>query len=421
VIALIRKLPWIPHVWVALALCTPFLLAAYLLSDLQAAIVTFHGSDEGLYHYPAIRQFARQWPLPDVSDYSSATGPFFHLLFAAVGHWLGLELPGLRAMNVVVSCLAAYVYVRIWTDHYRIQPMSALCMALLFLSSPYFFGASFILLTDNLGWLLAMLTLYGLLEAKRTQGLWPWLGASVALCLAMLTRQTLVWLAACAVPWAWACANTWPQRAARLGMLGLACLPLGGLFLVWRGLVPPSFQVAHEAQLFINPRSVSFTLALVGAYFPLLRFRELAALYLARDWWALAALVAGLVWMTLMPIGHSPVDDGFIWRLSRSMPACLGSSLLFWGLVPLGMVAVVHMARSAPFGIGTLALAAFTLTMLPFGLLYQKYFDPFVPVFIMLGREPGRELNGAESGLFLALAAGFFAYALLPYGIAAQP
>src|SRR5579871_5957648 len=38
--------------------------------------------DEARYHLPAITQFAAQLPYPDLRNYSSATTPLFHILFA---------------------------------------------------------------------------------------------------------------------------------------------------------------------------------------------------------------------------------------------------------------------------------------------------------------------------------------------------
>ncbi|HLX38053.1 MAG TPA: hypothetical protein VKR29_09640, partial [Candidatus Binataceae bacterium] len=65
--------------------------AATVLIYAAIALPGFFGSapfsdnyDEIKYHLPAIRQFAAQLPHPDLSAYSSATTPLYHLMMAGL-------------------------------------------------------------------------------------------------------------------------------------------------------------------------------------------------------------------------------------------------------------------------------------------------------------------------------------------------
>ena len=409
-----RNSQWLGLLKTWLVLIAPFLLMAHLLNNLHAANVTFHGSDELDFHLPAILKFASQLPYPNLGDYSSATTPLFHVFFAAIGNCIGFELYKLRAVNVLISFLATAVYHQIWTTHFQLSRASALLVTLLFLLSPYFFGASFILLTDNLAWLFCMLTLYCLMTALRSQRLTPWVCTSLFLCLALLTRQTMMWLLLCAVAMVWLHCHSSAARGWRLGTLGLATLPLAALMWRWQGLVPPSFQHDHVASGLVNVRALEFTLAVTGAYFPLLRPQEMLNLCKSADRLSIATATLGLGLLWLLPMHTQASDQGFIWRLARAAPSCLGMSVLLWTLVPVGLVGVGHILRTAPRGLSSLAFLSFFLVALPSGLLYQKYFDPFIPMFIMLSRPVGKDLNKLEILVALAVMAAFVLYAILP-------
>ena len=77
-------------------------------------------------------------------------------------------------------------------------------------------------------------------------------------------------------------------------------------------------------------------------------------------------------------------------------PALLGSSLLFWALVPLGFAASALLVRRAgSTSLPTVYLAPFLLAALPVALVYQKYFDPFALLAVaLLARPP--DLRGAR-------------------------
>src|ERR1700733_9628964 len=58
--------------------------------------------DEAKYHLPAIQRFAAELPHPNLRTYSSATTPFYHLLFALLVR-IGYGLTSLRLINFAIS------------------------------------------------------------------------------------------------------------------------------------------------------------------------------------------------------------------------------------------------------------------------------------------------------------------------------
>jgi 4-amino-4-deoxy-L-arabinose transferase-like glycosyltransferase len=370
--------------WPWLLLVAPFLCVAWATAGFDRPMVTFHWTDEALFHLPAIRKLAAQWPQPDLHDYSSATTPLFHLFFAGVSRALGEHLPWMRAINVVISLLAIVVYRRILVDRTGLDRQSAHWASLAFGLSPYFFGVSFILLTDNMAWLWCMLTIWLATGASGPAGRWHWWGACFCLMLGLLTRQTNVWLVPILMVLVWRDADlTWPQRWGRLLSVGLALLPTLALFALWKGPVPPSFQQVHEASSGLNGRALQFMMVVLGFYFWVIRvpvggWKQL-------PWWeSVAPMLLGTWVLWLCPFAAHLGDDGFLWRLSTHMPVVHGTSVLFWVLLPCGLLAGWQMLRSAPFSVGTVGLMGIAPVLLRSELLYQKYFDPFLPVFLTL-------------------------------------
>ena len=154
-----------------LALALPFLVVAVALQGLTVELSTFHGSDARSYHLPTIRLFADALPTPDLVRYPAAQAPLFHLLFAVYGKAVGFDLWKLQLLGVVISYLAVLALFHLLTARLGLQRWKAFLLTLLFALSPYFFGASFILLTDNLAILFALVAII-LFHRSRTRSRW---------------------------------------------------------------------------------------------------------------------------------------------------------------------------------------------------------------------------------------------------------
>src|SRR5947209_1613275 len=99
---------------------TATVLVALFLAAALPLILTDHergraADDQNMWHLPAIRQFARQLPHPDLHDYLSATTPLYHLLIAAADRWISPDLRVLRLFGALFTAgLLAPLWVAAW-------------------------------------------------------------------------------------------------------------------------------------------------------------------------------------------------------------------------------------------------------------------------------------------------------------------
>jgi hypothetical protein len=412
-----------------LMLAVPFLIGVAALRGLTVEIDTFHGSDARVYHLPTIHRFADQLPGVDLGRYPAAQTPLYHLLFALAGKVMGFELWRLRLLNVAISYLAVLALFRLLL-RFGLERVQAFALALVFALSPYFFGASFTLLTDNLAILFGVLALD---RFKRTCEE-PALGAFALGCAwmsaAVLTRQSFVWLAPVAI---WVLVRSGlPARAQAAGgaLVALALAPLAALVVTWHGLVPPTADPSSCGLCTDKPgvgrdaltlRTVGFTLALFGLYGAALFGPSLLARLRAPAWRdLLPPLVVGGLTLLVSPLVYKPVvpgqggDAGYLWKLADRTAVLASSHLLFWALVPLGALVVFLLLRRAGWqSLQAALVASFLVAALPVGLVYQKYFDPFVLLALaVLARPPDLSRPTDYLGV-VALCAGFVAYALV--------
>jgi hypothetical protein len=431
-----------------LLLAVPFLVGVAALQGLTVEIDTFHGTDAGVYQVPTIELFRERL---DFSDYPSAQTPLFHLVMAGWGKLVGFELWKLRLLNVAISYGAALALLRLLRRATPLGQLPAFALTLAFVLSPYFFGASFTLLTDNLAILFALLALERIHSFSRSGSMSAFALACLCIGAAALTRQSFLWLAAVAAFFLLRRSDSLREALAGLGLLALALVPLGLLVLEWNGLVPPSADPASCGLCTDRPgfgrdaltlRTVGFTVALFGLYAALvlgpsaLRLarraagsptgRAVAALVTGRSrrridlarMLALAA-TAGVVLLLVSPLEYVPIlpgqpgDAGWLWKVSERLPTLLGSSLVFWLLVPVGAVAgAVLVWRAGWASLGSVVLGAFLLAALPVALVYQKYFDPFMLLAVALFARP-MDFRGPRDYAGIAIVCvGSVAYAL---------
>jgi 4-amino-4-deoxy-L-arabinose transferase-like glycosyltransferase len=436
-----------------LLLAVPFLVGIAVLQGLTVEIDTFHGSDARVYQLPTILQLSERL---DFSDYPSAQTPLYHLVTAGWGELVGFDLWKLRLLNVAISYGMALALLRLLRRATPLDELPAFALTLAFVLSPYVFGASFTLLTDNLAILFALVALERIHAYARGGSLGVFAVACLAIGAAVLTRQSFLWL----VPVA-AFFLVLPElragrklrlagAAAGAALLALAVAPMAALAIEWNGLVPPSADPASCGLCTDRPgvgrdeltlRTVGFSIALLGMYAALVLgpalYRRVRALRtpLARaagrvlDAAGLGpriptALVAGaaavgVVLLLVSPLEYMPArpgvqgDAGYLWRLSDEVPTVLDSSLLFWLLVPLGAVAGTLLVRRAGWAsLPSVYLGAFLVGTLPVNLVYQKYFDPFMLLAVALFARPADLRAGSDYAGVAVVCAASIAYAL---------
>lgn len=397
----------VPARWrVAGLLALPYLLTVAVLRGLTATMPTYHGGDEHTYHLPTIVQFHDQLPGVDLVDYPAAQTPLYHLLAAIWGQLVGMELWRLRVIGVIASYAMVLVLYRLLRRNAALDAWPAVGLALVFALSSYVFGQSFILGTDNLGLLFCMLAIERFLAFSRDGlRLAPFALACLWLCLALLTRQSYVWLGLFGGLWLLTRPGIDRRRVAEgIGLLALAAVPFAALVVAWRGIVPVGGDPAscglcapEEGRLGwrdASPlRSPLFTLAVLAIYGPLLFWRpawdalRAADRATVRSWARTAAigLAIGFVVLLVVPLSYGRGDEGFLWRVSRSGPQLLDTSWLFWLLVPFGSaVAAVGLRRERWRSLPAILFVAFLAAQLATRLPYQKYFDPFVLLVCLL-------------------------------------
>ena len=408
-----------------LLLAVPFLIGIAVLKGLTVEIDTFHGSDAAVYQLPTILQFRDGL---DFSDYPSAQTPLFHLVMAGWGKLVGFELWKLRLLNVAISYGAALALLRLLRRTTSLADAPAFALSLAFALSPYFFGASFTLLTDNLAILFALLALERVHAYSRGGSMAAFATAALLTSAAVLTRQSFLWVALVAGAFLLLGERRQPARLlAGAALLALALAPLAALAIEWNGLVPPSADPASCGLCTDKPgvgrdsltlRTVGFTLGVLGVYGAVLlgpgalRARRAPGALIGAGA-AVGVAVLLISPLEYKPIGVEPGDAGYLWQLSKHLPTVLGSSLLFWAAVPVGAAAAALLARRAGWtSLATVYLVCFLAVALPVALVYQKYFDPFALLAVaLLARPPDFRVPADYAGVAL-FCAGSVAYAL---------
>ena len=417
----------------AVVLAVPFLIGIAALHGLTVEIETYHVSDASAFHVPTILQFADELPAVDFEHYPAAQTPLFHLLMAIWVKVVGFEAWQLRLLNVAISYVALLVLYRWLVDGFSFERRQALAFTLLFGLSPYVLGPSFAVLTDNLGILFGILALERFHRSARQHSLGQFALGCAAMSAAILTRQAFLFLAPVA---AWALLSMRPEfrrLAAGVSFGALSIAPLAVLVVVWGGLVPKGADAAScglcddpsgAAGDRVSLRGLGFTVTMFGLYAGaiyapalLRRARELR-LPPART--LLPPLAAGLALVVVSDLVRHPSSfvnaDGYLWQASEWIPAVASSSLLFWALVPLGTVAIwLLVERAGLLSLPAVYLVAFLASTLVVRLIYQKYFDPFALLaLVMLMRPDDLRVRTDYAGV-AALGIAFVAFALRPY------
>ena len=380
-------------------------------------------------HLQAVQQFGPGLPaLAQLRDYPSATGPFFYVLFGNIGALFGYNLTVLRLGIFALALASLLLFYRILK---RLLPTDdPLPAVALLATAPYFPALAGVFMTEHLALFLGLAALLCYLRFRDNGK--P-LDAVLSLLFAALAIYTRIYMAF--LPAAFAVADIATRRSSsivpRSFLLGsaiwflpiLAFLPMA---LLWRGLVPPSYQHIHHAGF--NWQGAGWILIWSGIFFlpwawrkpkpwhllallavPLVLLAPLPGLGFTRTALKLlphplAVIVAclfgviGLLWyMQLVTLGRNGSRN----RLMGQSPACGFATVGTSGAPQSGTVpAIAVMSHSVGVAaIGTLMLVAGLLVSGP--LVYERYLLPGIPLMLICarpGKRPGLAL--AWAGLF---------------------
>jgi hypothetical protein len=386
---------------------------AVVLGGFSDTLPIFHGSDELVYHLPTILQFGRQLPFPDLQHYPAAQTPLFHLILAVLGRTFGFSLWKLRLAQVVISYLLTLAVLRL-LRRIGTPALLALLLTLLFALSPYVFGQSFRLGTDNLALLFGVMTLERLEAFRHSARTAHFAQASVFIALALLARQSTAYLLPMGFVYAVWTARSTPRRLSiYLGMLAVACTPTVALFISWHALVPigsdPSScglcstpaGLRGSQPATVNLTTAELWLATIGIYGAVLfGLPRVMLLLRASTWrsfkelvpngrWIVGPVLIGLVLLAAVPARFSSHGAGDIWKLAHKVPVIDGSSALFWVTVPLALVllSVAVWRAPRPMFSGVL-IVSLLLSLLVVRFPWQKYVDPYALLVLVLLCKP---------------------------------
>lgn len=355
------------------------------------------------FHFPSLRVFAERPFAEAIVDYPAAPFPLFYVLGGAIYRVTG-SVSSLRLFTValgigVLSCIARLGRAAV--------PGRSRWLVAATLVSPYFRGQSVYANTDVLALLFAAFALAVFGErAPRVPGVRAFAALGLA-CGAVYTRQFYVFVPAALLV---RLASERSLREAAFGGAYCAVLaaPLVALVVAWRGVTPPGFR-QHAALSFVD--SVPVVLALMAFYVSPLalvtawKCRGELAREIRRP--AFIAMVSPLlVFCAHLVLARHQVPDvvggGLPVHLLKALPLGDGArSALFALVVALGGSYLVYLLLQAPAKNAILLLIA--LAFAPTSILYQRYFDPLLPI-VSVAVLSVRELAGPRARLVVILA-----------------
>lgn len=355
-------------------------------------------SDDLLYHWPAIQQFAHQLPSPDLSDYQSATTPGYHLLLAplvagGMGH-TGVQLVASLWTLALLGLMA-------WIVSGRFG-LGAVPLMLPMIASVYVLYQGIWLLPDNAGWLVVLLIL--LLQLRKRSGPGVWVLSGALLVGLVWLRQIHIWMAGVVWLSAWIGSEENTPRLQdlfsplipRLGRttLAIACTvpafaALGWFMLLWGGLVPPTFQDQHQGPNPATPGFILTQLTILSVFFAPLLLPRLVAVWNRQRGWVLAAGAMGLV-LGLIPESLPTIESGRYsgwWHFIGMAPGVMGRSPIFvLGSLLGGVCCVTWLSfadrRDAWIWAGL--MLAFVVAQSANHASWQRYHEPMLLIVLLL-------------------------------------
>ncbi|MFO0828688.1 MAG: glycosyltransferase family 39 protein [Phycisphaerales bacterium] len=346
--------------------------------------------DHRMFHLPLVREWAATWPVVDLHDYNSATGPLYHWLMAGAAQVVGVAggpetAPALQFTNALFGGLVVVLVYRFART--LLSPLSAFLAGLALACSPYLLGNAIWMMTDNLSLALVVATI-GLATFSPWTATRAWQSGVVA-ALSISTRQINLWLLG-PIAMATLVRSRCDRRtiAATVAATALVVATLATFVVLWGGLVPPRFRGAHTGG--VQPAVIGYALTLVAAYGVCVLpaapngLRTLRA----RPGFVLVVLALGAL---VAAIGASYVDieagrnGGWVWRSAARFPVIAGRSTFIVAGGALGSLVlsalVIEAKRAARMNEAVVlvtAFAGFLVAHVANAQVYQRYYDPMV-------------------------------------------
>ncbi len=392
------------------ALFLPFIFVLIFTDGLTEQFKTFHFQDESL-HYLVSVEFYRQLVAAPFGDYLSSVTPLYYLVMNALGELTGNSIVAMRWLTMLLSVSAIVLFYHLM-KHRDWPKGHSLLAASVFSLSPYVFGSSFILLNDNMA--LFFLLSAVVVGAGNQENRLSVAAMSYGLAgLAILTRQNYVWVYAMLFAIEVSASRLKVQLWSKILLASVSLVPTLLLFALWGGVTPPSHQ-AHHIAVGLNWRSVLLLLALLGFYATfLVHWRTW--LQFVRDLRDsrrhLFVFNAGAVFVTaavyILEVSKTQYgSDGYFLSMLRHTPYVHNSSIFVYVFAILGVAATEILIKERGLTY-LLVLFAFAITMLPSIMMFQKYYDYMMLLWLLYGMRGKYEINIPGA---LLLIAGFVLY-----------
>lgn len=404
--------PWV-H---CLLLAIPFLVGVFVLKCLTVTLPVDQGLDEAK-HYAAVLEFARQLPFVDLSRaYGTSNGPLMYYVYGAFVAFWGPGIVKLRLLNTLVSYLTTVAMYLMFRRTLSSPPSVSLALAALVGFSPFLFGQTFVVLSDNFMYLWMVLALDFALRFARKPALPPLVVSSLFTALALLTRQFAIWLVPVTAFAVWHAPAAAARKWGWLAVVAASCVPLALVMVAWGGPVQPG----SESMLRLtDSRLANLLQALTVAGFfvltvvPIRRIKAMASEAIHSPL-LIGVALAALVGLWFGDFRNSPLTYGYFGRFAAAYPAMHGTGVVYWILAPLGAVfaswAVSAYRADRTKWLASIGFALLALTTLASAVTYQRYVDvPFLLCLSVLasGDEQVHRLDFVRWWL---LAAAFIGY-----------
>jgi hypothetical protein len=331
--------------------------------------------DLNFFYLPAMKEFAAdQWAA--LHGYSAAPTPLYYMLQGAVLAMGG----GLLTVKIISVLLGLATVWAVWS--FPASPSRRLCALAVLLISPYFRGQVWYANSDVLAFLLTFIALRPQPAAGRS-----WMGAILLSTITVYVRQTFVFLPA----YLYLRAIFQQRRPFMLitALCALVGLPMIGLVLMWGGIVQPRFAI-HLA-----PTTMPATIAVgfsISAFYliPMMVVRGLKPMRLVRDVLGLPVWVHGLTFV--ITVGLAIWSAGFVdlyggglaFLAAKAAAAKIGLPVVatFLPIFVVSSYALALTVAANPWR-NSVVLAA-TVAMGASVLIFQRYFDPLIPLILLL-------------------------------------
>jgi hypothetical protein len=327
-------------------------------------------------YLPSMKVFAEKG-LVAAADYPAAPTPAYYMLQGAV---LALfqDVSAVRFVSVVLGLLTVAA---IWTfPTSRGRRLAAIAAVLI---SPYFRGQVWYANGDVLALLLMVLALR-IAVHENARG-WP--GLLLLASSLVYVRQNFLFVPAYVFVRG-VFGGRWPWlMSALLG--GLAAVPMLWLVYLWGGIAPPQFQNHLSVSNIPSVIVVGFTIAALYLS-PILLVRAMQPRRLWDDIlglpvWVHALILLSAIGAQAFVAGYGEIyGGGLVFIASRKAEALLGLPITVL-MTPAFIGSAYLMAlvvRSDPWTNVVILLA--TLSMSISVLIYQRYFDPLIPLLLIL-------------------------------------